>query len=153
MIKKILAGILVLVIIAQFFQPALNDDRSGSFNDIHHSLHIPDTISAILKASCYDCHSNQTNYPWYSRITPVNWWLSDHVEEGKKHLNFTEFGTYSYKRQDHKLEEIIETVKQHSMPLPSYLWMHSEAKLDEKQRIMLADWVNKARNELAANNQ
>ncbi|MGZ5287765.1 MAG: heme-binding domain-containing protein [Flavisolibacter sp.] len=146
--KKVLLGILVLLIIAQFIQPSRNEGSATSANDITHTLKVPDTIMRILQTSCYDCHSDKTNYPWYSRITPVNWWLKNHVDDGKKGLNFSVFNNYSFKRKDHKLEEIAEIVGEHEMPLESYLWIHKEAKLDDVQRKALIDWAKLSRQQV-----
>ena len=149
MIRKVLLVILSIVVVAQFFQPAKNDGTAHAVTDITHAVSIPDSVMAVLKTSCYDCHSNHTNYPWYSKITPVNWWLKDHIDEGKRSLNFSAFTTYERHDWDHCLEEIAETVKDRSMPLPSYLWIHDEAKLTEAQRVMITEWVSAAREELS----
>lgn len=140
MFKKILTGLLIIFLISQFFRPALNNGNAFAATDITHVVPVPDSVMSILKIACYDCHSDKTNYPWYSKITPVNWWLDDHIIEGKAHLNFSRFATYSYKRKAKKLEEVAETVEKHEMPLNSYLWIHKEAKLNEAQKKMLIEW-------------
>ena len=140
MIKKILIGLLVIFLVSQFFRPALNKGNAFASTDITHIVPVPDTVLSILKTACFDCHSDYTNYPWYNRITPVNWWLNDHIIEGKRHLNFSKFNTYSFKRKLKKLEEVAETVEKHEMPLDSYLWIHKEAKLNDAQIKMLVEW-------------
>lgn len=139
---KILLSLLSIFIIIQFFRPAKNlgGDRT---NDITTQYHVPQNISIILDKACNDCHSNTTRYPWYSNVQPIAWWMADHVNDGKRHLNFSEFTTRKIAIQNHKLEEIIETVKEHEMPLPSYTWlgMHSEANLTEEERLAIADWA------------
>ncbi|MGZ5191749.1 MAG: heme-binding domain-containing protein [Flavisolibacter sp.] len=140
MFKKILIGILIVFLVSQFFRPSLNNGSASTATDITHVVPVPDSVMSILKTACYDCHSDHTNYPWYSKITPVNWWLDNHIVEGKGHLNFSRFTTYSYKRKAKKLEEVAEMVEKHEMPLESYLWIHKEAKLNEAQRKMLIDW-------------
>jgi len=147
MFKKILLGLLVFLIIIQFIQPSHNNGSAASANDITHSVPVPDTVMAILKFACYDCHSNYTRYPWYSKISPVNWWLYNHVSEGKRHLNFSEF-TGSYKRKMRKLEESGELTEKHEMPIGTYLWMHKDARLNDAQRKLIIDWTNTAREEL-----
>lgn len=125
-------------------------------NDISAVVTVPDSVHALLKTACYDCHSNYTNYPWYSNIQPIGWWLKDHIDEGKGHLNFQEFALVKandrYKtvalRQDHKLEEVLESQEDKWMPLDSYTWIHKEAKLSDSQRKLIIDWVNTARKEL-----
>jgi len=93
--------------------------------------------------ACNDCHSNKTNYPWYSQIQPVAWWLNDHVTEGKEHLNFSNFTQLPIAVQNHKFEEVIEVIDENEMPLESYtyLGLHPEAKLTEDQKTALKTWA------------
>ncbi len=97
-------------------------------------------IGHLLKIACYDCHSNQPSYPWYTNVAPVSWWVKHHINEGSHHLNFSEYGAYKDKRKNHKLEECIELVEEGEMPLSSYTWMHKEAKLTDEQRLLLVEW-------------
>ncbi len=101
----------------------------------------PEEISVILKQACYDCHSYETVYPWYASIAPVKFWLKDHINEGRGHLNFSEWGNYEAKRQNHKLEELMDEVGEGEMPLNSYTWTHEEARLTEDQVNALVSWV------------
>ena len=126
-------------------------------NDISSLVRVPDTVQQILKVSCYDCHSNNTVYPWYTNIQPVGWWLNHHVEEGKEHLNFNEFTNIpptekrtTRERQLKKLEEIKETVEEGEMPLSSYTLIHTNAKLTKEQRQLLINWADSARQVLGA---
>lgn len=100
----------------------------------------PENIAHFLRTSCYDCHSNETNFPWYAYVAPVSWIVTNDIDDGRKHLNFSEWGLYPSKRANHKLEEIVEEVKEGEMPLSSYVFMHSEARLSEKQRAELVNW-------------
>jgi hypothetical protein len=93
LLKRIIVILLLLFIAIQFFQPLKNNNNVDFANDISRVVEFPDSVKSILKTSCYDCHSNNTEYPWYANIQPAAWWLSDHVEEGKGHLNFDEFAT------------------------------------------------------------
>jgi hypothetical protein len=111
---------------------------------------MPQNVQQILKTSCYDCHSNNTVYPWYSNIQPVAWWLKDHIDEGKRELNFSEFATYRIGRQYRKLEEINGEVKENKMPLESYTLIHSDAKLSDEQKLTLATWVTTLRDSIKA---
>ena len=140
MIKKIFIGLFAIILVSQFFRPALNNGNAFASTDITHVVPVPDSVLSILKIACYDCHSDYTHYPWYSKITPINWWMDDHIMEGKKQLNFSRFNTYSYKRKLNKLEGVGETVEKHQMPLDSYLWIHKEAKLSDTQIKMLVNW-------------
>ncbi|WP_017258067.1 heme-binding domain-containing protein [Pedobacter arcticus] len=145
MSKKILMVIAAILVIIQFFHPAKNIEATEQVNSITTKYNVPDTVASILAVACADCHSNNTKYPWYSNIQPVAWWLASHVNDGKKHFNLDEFTKYSLKRQDHKLEELVESQKDHWMPLESYSVIHTDAKLSEKQRKVLIDWANETR--------
>ena len=149
MIRKILIGLLVLLVVIQFFRPARNNGAAAATTDITHAVHTPDTVLHILQHSCYDCHSNHTEYPWYVNINPVGWWLRHHIDEGKRELNFSEASTYSKKKLDHKLEEIVEQVEKKEMPLSSYTFIHTEAKLNDGQIALIKAWVDSARREVA----
>jgi hypothetical protein len=153
MVKKIAIGLLVALVIIQFFRPARNISPEKSPNDITNKYAVPASVEEIMKTSCTDCHSNNTVYPWYANIQPVAWWLADHVNEGKRELNFSEFSTYSPKKAHHKLEEVIEMVKEGEMPLQSYTIIHQNAKLSEPQKLELANWADGLMKEIAlANN-
>ena len=109
MAKKIILVLLALFVLIQFVRPKKNiSTEVVTARDISKVHSIPDDVHQTLIKKCYDCHSNNTNYPWYSKIQPVGLWLGHHVEEGKEELNFSEFATYDKKRADHKLEEIME---------------------------------------------
>ncbi len=152
MVKKIAMGLLVALVIIQFFRPARNISSEKSTNDITNKYAVPASVQEILKTSCYDCHSNNTVYPWYANIQPVAWWLADHVNEGKKELNFSEFLTYSPKKAHHKLEEVNEMVKEGEMPLQSYTIIHQNAKLSEPQKLEIANWADGLMKEIAVAN-
>lgn len=142
MIKKILLALVAILVVIQFIRPEknLSDDRTY---DITTQYYVPQNVKTTLDVACNDCHSNKTRYPWYAKVQPVAWWVTDHVNDGKWHLNFSEFTKSNIARQNHKLEEIIETVKEHEMPLPSYTWlgMHGDANLTDEQRSAITDWA------------
>jgi hypothetical protein len=102
----------------------------------------PSEIAQLVREACYDCHSYETNYPWYSNLAPVSWWVKHHINEGRAHLNYNLFGTYTPKKQAHKIEESIEAIRDGWMPLDAYAWNHPEARLSAEQRTMLADWFS-----------
>lgn len=142
MVKKILIALLAVLVIIQFIHPdkTVSDDTS---HDITTAYDVPENVQLILASACNDCHSNKTTYPWYSKLQPVDWWLSHHVNEGRRELNFSTFTTRRIAVQNHKLEEIIETVKEKEMPLPSYTWLglHPEANLTDDQRATITTWA------------
>ena len=138
--KKILTGLLLLLIIFQFFRIDKTTKAIDTNTDFISLLHPPDSVTTILKTACYDCHSNQPTYPWYTNIAPVSWWIKHHINEGSHHLNFSEWGNYTLKRKDHKLEECIELVEEDEMPMTSYTLMHKDAKLTKEQKALLLNW-------------
>ena len=147
-VKKILLGLLIVLILIQFIRPARNSGNGTMIADISREVNIPSNIQQRLKTSCYDCHSNHTNYPWYSNIQPLGWWLAHHIKEGKAELNFDEFSSYSNRRQLSKLKAIGESIKDGSMPLPSYTLIHQNAKLSAEDKKMIVDWAEKTRDSL-----
>lgn len=140
--------ILIILVVIQFIQPSKNNGSALAATDITHVVAVPDSVMGILKKACFDCHSNYTRYPWYSRITPVNWWLNNHIHEGKEALNFTTFGSYPQRKMAKKLDETAEMVEKGRMPLPSYLWIHKDAKLTEQEKDRLILWADQASQQL-----
>ena len=141
--KKLFWGIGIVLIGIQFVRIDKENPISDASNDISQIVDIPDEVVTILRTSCYDCHSNETVYPWYSNVAPVSWWLKQHVNEAREELNFSQWGEYSVKRKNHKFEEIAEEVEEAEMPLPSYLVLHSESSLSQKQLLLLTSWAKK----------
>lgn len=139
--KKIIVGLLLFFLFVQVFQPKRNQGITTGPASIIQVMQVPQNIQSILETSCYDCHSNATKYPWYSHITPVNWWLANHVNEGKDELNFSLFGHYDEKKKAKKFDEILETVEEGEMPLKSYLLVHKNADLTNEQRNQLLSWA------------
>jgi hypothetical protein len=152
MLRKTIFIILIVFVIIQFIRPARNVSTETSPSDIAQVYSVPGDVNEILKRACNDCHSNNTSYPWYSNIQPVGWWLQHHVNDGKSELNFSEFATYTPKRQHHKMKETVETVQEKEMPLGSYLWTHNEASLSDAERKTLIDWAKNLGDEIAAKN-
>jgi hypothetical protein len=153
--KKILVIVLTIFFAIQFIRPAKNitvNENDNFKTDISVEYPVPENVKNILKASCYDCHSNNTYYPWYSNVQPVGWWMQFHVDEGKLELNFDEFASYDKKKQHKKLEEIVEEIKINRMPLPSYLKIHKDAKLTQDEKYILTDWVNSVQNSIGKRN-
>ncbi len=152
MLKKAGFALLALLLIIQFFPPKKNlaEGTGEPENSISRVLPVPPGVQTILQTSCYDCHSNDTEYPWYAEVQPVGWWLNHHIEEGKHELNFDEFASYSLRKQYHKLEEINEQVKEGEMPMKSYLIIHRDASLSPEQKQVLASWVSASMDSMKA---
>ena len=141
-------GLLAVIILVQFIRPAKNAGNIALGSGITHTVNVPVTILNRLKTSCYDCHSNKTNYPWYSNIQPLGWWLAHHIKEGKAELNFNDFSSYSKRRQLSKLKAIVESIQDGSMPLSSYTLIHQRAKLTREDKKIIMDWAGKAKDSL-----
>ena len=127
MLKKVLLSLLAILVIIQFFHPQRNKAENDQPKNITKIYPVSSNGKTILDKACADCHSNNTAYPWYSKIQPVDWWLTHHINEGKEELNFDEFAGYDLRRQYHKMEEIIKVIKEDEMPLNSYTWVHKDA--------------------------
>ncbi len=142
-LKKILLPLLVVFIAIQFFRPAKNISGQELPADITKTVSISDKVLAILKNACYDCHSNNTRYPWYVNFQPMGWMMANHIKDGKDDLNFNEFGAYSKRRQLSKLKAIGSSVKDVSMPISSYTILHQDAKLSKDEKRLVTDWATK----------
>jgi len=145
-----LITLVIAVILIQFIRPAKNATTDITAQDITRLYPMPDSVHTILQRSCYDCHSNSTVYPWYNNFQPVSWWLGNHITKGKKHLNFSMFGTYAKKKQIKKLGEVVKSVTEGWMPLDSYLWIHKDAAFTEQEKKIIADWANDLSKQIAA---
>lgn len=144
--KRILLGLLIVFVLLQFIPGSVNKNKQVLSTDITRKYKIPDGVQSILKKACYDCHSNNTRYPWYAFIQPFRLILDDHVKNGKKDLNFSEFTVYSEKRQYNKLRAIEESLEKGTMPLNSYNMVHPEARLAKEEKDSVIKWVNDTRN-------
>jgi hypothetical protein len=151
LLKKILLGLLGVLILIQFIQPARNKNNELLSTDLTKIFKVPQNVQSILKADCYDCHSNNTNYPWYSKVQPFGWLLANHIKEGKEELNFSEFGSYSKRRQISKMNGIANSLKDGSMPLSSYTMIHKDARLSHQDKALLIEWATKTKDSLRLN--
>ncbi len=138
--KKILILLVIVFGVIQFFRIDKTNPPVVAEMDLFSMHDASPEIKATIKSACYDCHSNETVYPWYSNIAPVSWWLKHHIDDGRKHLNFSEWGTYELKKRNHKLHECEEEIEEGKMPMFSYTITHSDAKLTSEQKEELEDW-------------
>jgi hypothetical protein len=146
--RNILIGIIALLLLIQLFRIDKTTKPVDPQKDFISVTQPNDEVAALLKIACYDCHSNQPSYPWYTNIAPVSWWIKHHINEGQHELNFSEWASYSDKKKDHKLEECIEMVEEGEMPLASYTRMHQEAKLTDAQKLKLVEFFRAVRNSM-----
>ncbi len=148
--KKILLGCVVLLVAIQFFPARRNVTVGRGPNDLAALHPAPVDVQALLEKACYDCHSNHTRYPWYARIQPVGWWLASHINDGKRHLNFSEFGAYDPTHAPRKLRQAAKQIEEGEMPLGSYTLIHRDARLGPADAKLLADWLKDLAAQLAA---
>ncbi len=139
--KKKLIGILIVVFLIQFIQPKKNISKNFK-NDITTEFQIPNDVQKIIKTSCADCHSNETIYPWYNKIAPVSWFLAYHVNDGKEHVNFSEWTLYNDNQKEHIIKELKKVIKKKEMPLTSYILIHKNAVLSAQQSKVFTEWLN-----------
>ena len=152
-IKKVAVLVLIVFLMMQFYQPGRNiDDGKILHEHITQLYPVPNNVQILLKTSCYDCHSNNTSYPWYSYLQPVRFFMDGHIKEGKENLNFSEFGTYSKRKQSSKLEAMSKQVKSDEMPLASYTLIHGKAVLATSQKEELINWANNLKDSLSSQN-
>lgn len=149
MLKKILFAFGLVLIAIQFIRPAKNLSATPSLHDLTVVQPTPPEVKQLLSVACYDCHSNNTRYPWYAEIQPLGWWLASHVRDGKAELNFSEFGTYPAKKAARKLELAIDEIDGRKMPLPSYRLSHGDARLSDAQIKLLSDWFDETHERIA----
>lgn len=149
--KKIILALVVILIVIQFFHPKKNQSTEILATDITKVTTVPDDVLTILKVACYDCHSNNTRYPWYNNIQPVAWWLNNHLKEGKERLNFSTFGDYTAEKSAKKLRGIAKVIEKDEMPLTSYTLIHRDAILNEAQKELVMSWAKNAIVETASN--
>ena len=139
-VKNVLLILLGVLLLIQFFRIDKTNPPVNPGQDFLQMAGPPAELGTLIKEACYDCHSNETKYPWYTNVQPVAWWVKDHIDEGREHLNFSEWGTYNARKRAHKMEEAVEETKEGEMPLNSYTWAHASARLSDEQRRQLASW-------------
>ena len=139
--KIIVVVLLVAFVGIQFIPTNRNHSEEVPPSDFMLVKNVPTEVKSILMISCYDCHSNNTHYPWYQKVQPVSWYLEGHIEDGKEELNFSEFGSYSFRMQKAKMRSILSQVKDGKMPLSSYTLLHHEAKLTAEEKQILEKWI------------
>jgi hypothetical protein len=152
LLKKILLGMLIVFVAIQLIRPAKNISKQSLPTDIVLLHNVPGNVQALLKKACYDCHSDNTRYPWYVNIEPVGWMLAYHVKNGKENLNFSEFGNYSERKQTNKLRAVVTSIKEGSMPLSSYMLIHTDARLSSEDKKLLTGWASKIKDSIALKN-
>ena len=143
--KKVIITIVFALGILQLIRPSKNIGPVDSAKSIEAKVAMPADVKASLQKACYDCHSNNTVYPWYAEVQPVGWYLTNHVRDGKRHLNFDEFMNLKPKQQDHKMKELVESQEEGWMPIDSYTWIHKNAILTQDEKKAIINYANSVR--------
>ena len=144
----ILSAIFFGLIIIQFIPIDTSVPESDPELDFLVVTNPPRKIAAVIRTSCYDCHSYKTRYPWYSNFAPLSWIIKSHINEGLEHLNLSEFGKYSREESNHAISEMKKEISEKEMPLKSYLLIHREARLSKEMRDMLIQWLSVGKNDI-----
>jgi hypothetical protein len=139
-IKLLAIVIIALVVLIQLYKPERYFTEEITSDHITKQLPVPSNVESILKRSCYDCHSNQTKWPWYSAVAPVSWFVISDVSRGRGKMNFSEWGKYSKNKQGIKLDNICDEITEGKMPLKQYLYIHKDAVLSQEEKDILCKW-------------
>jgi hypothetical protein len=153
-VRRILKWVVIAVALAfvgiQFVRPRMTNAAIDESRTVNARLRVTPEVNAILARSCNDCHTQRTRFPWYSRVAPFSWLLDDHIREGREHLDFSNWAAYDAEEQDLLLQNVCRITRRGAMPVPSYLYIHRDAKLSEADVKTLCDWTNAERDRLEA---
>ena len=141
LLKYALAIFAVVLLLAQFVRPEKVNPPSEPSQALEAQAQVPPRVQKVLARSCYDCHSNQTTWPWYSQVAPASWLVVEDVNHGRKHLNFSTWSTYDNDQRYSLLEEVCEEVTEGKMPLPIYLVMHDGARVSSDEARAICEWT------------
>ena len=142
-LKFVGIGLIAVLIVLQFFQPELNNAPIDPELDMLELLAPPEPVADVIRDACYDCHSNQTIYPWYNRISPVSWYLFKHIKKGKEDLNFSEYGLLDKADKIGAFADFCDVLDAGTMPLQSYMLIHKDARLTQEESENLCNWTEK----------
>lgn len=147
---KILGFFAIALIAIQLYRPAKTNPPENASNTIRAVAQVPPAVDQIFTKSCSDCHSNRTVWPWYSNVAPVSWFVAADVSDGRRHINFSNWGAYTPQQQQRKLSQICREVSDGGMPLRQYTWMHRGTALDQQQRNLVCDWTKAEQQRITA---
>ena len=140
LLKRIVLVFVIVVAGIQFVRPDRTNPPVDPARSLSATATVPAEVASVLRRSCYDCHSSETRWPWYSATVPMGWSVADHVTEGRSHVNFSEWGAYPPKKRVGILEKMCDEVREGGMPLKQYLWLHRDARLSEADWKSVCDW-------------
>ena len=147
-LKYIIGGLAIVFALIQLKPVDRSNPPFEKEQDMIHVLAPPVEVEQLLRQACYDCHSNQTHYPWYARVAPVSWMIERNVNLGREEVNFSNWASYRSSRAMHKLEESYKQVKHDHMPVLAYTWMHPQARLSDVEKNKLLNWLENKANEM-----
>ena len=147
-VKFLLLIAAISLVLIQFIPTEKPDNNSDSANDLIHLENVPQEIAGLLKAGCYDCHSEKVNYPWYTSVAPISWLVIRDVRLGREELNLSQWGQLSKRKKIKTLTSMAEEIEDDEMPLPIYTIMHSAARFNDEQRSALITWADKLSSEI-----
>ena len=147
--RTTVVALTLLFLGSQIVRPAKTNPAIDQSRTLQSHAQMSPEVAAVLKRGCGDCHSNETVWPWYSEVAPVSWFVIDHVNHGRRHLNFSDWSRYDHQEADELLGDIAKTVKAGAMPLTSYTLLHPEARLTQGERNVIIDWAQAERTRLA----
>ncbi|RZN83386.1 MAG: hypothetical protein EVB11_05385 [Winogradskyella sp.] len=139
--KRVLSIFALVFIVIQFYRPNMNVQSPETLDDFLIAAKAPEHVKKLVKNSCYNCHSNNTDYFWYDHISPASWFVDNHIKEGKEHLNFSNWATLDSRDKTGMISEIAVNISEDKMPLPSYLKIHSDAKLSKREKQQIIEWL------------
>jgi acyl-CoA reductase-like NAD-dependent aldehyde dehydrogenase len=139
-IRRVALVLMLVGAAAQLVRPARTNPSVNPAHTVEAAGRVPPQIASVLRRSCFDCHSNETRWPWYSEVVPMSWGVANHVREGRAAMNFSEWGTYPARKRFALLEKLCDEVREGQMPLASYLWLHRDARLSEAEWKAVCDW-------------
>jgi hypothetical protein len=139
--KRILLGIVLFFVLIQFIRIDKTNPPVDPKLDFAAATHAPAEVVSVIRGACYDCHSDESQYPWYSNVAPVSWWIKGHKNDAMEHFNFSTLGILNPEDLKWALGTAADEIREKNMPLKSYTWMHPEARLSDEQRALLATWL------------
>lgn len=147
---RIVIGLVIIGAGLQLVRPDRANPPVTPGRSVESAAAIPPAVHAILKRSCYDCHSSETRWPWYSGVAPIAWGVAHDVTEGRAQMNLSEWGAYPNRKRIAILEKMCDEVREGAMPLRQYLWLHRDARLSEADWKSVCDWSMDEADRLAA---
>ena len=146
--KKILLVIVLVLIGIQFITIDKTNPPVDMTKDFIAITNPPTDLGIVIKSACYDCHSNNTKYPWYSDVAPVSWLIKEHIDNGRNHLNFSIWPDYKENKKAGKIDECLDMIRSGEMPMKGYVMLHEEAEITHEKKMQLISWLTELQDSL-----